>query len=86
MYMPKKRLRPSNNIPVSGTVISPLDQSTVLDCLKSGWVSSSGEFVNTFEKNFADYLNVKFALTTSNGTSALHLALASLEIERGMKS
>jgi len=52
----------------------------VLGAVKSGWVSSLGEYITKFEQNFAEYIGVKYALTTSNGTAALHLALASLGI------
>lgn len=50
--------------------------------VKSGWVSG-GAFVDRFEKEFARYCGVKFAVTTCNGTSALHLALRCLGIGPG---
>ncbi|MHB2147913.1 LegC family aminotransferase [Calditrichota bacterium LG25] len=44
-------------------------------CIESTFVSSVGEFVTRFEKDVAQYTGSKFAVATSNGTSALHLAL-----------
>jgi dTDP-4-amino-4,6-dideoxygalactose transaminase len=41
---------------------------------------SLGFAVEEFEKNFADYLNIKHVVALNNGTSALHLALRSLNI------
>jgi len=46
-------------------------------------VSSLGYFVDKFENNFSKYCNRKFGVTTSNGTSALHLALSALDIKKG---
>ena len=42
-----------------------------------------GEFIGKFESLFASYCNCKFGVTVSNGTTALHLALAALGIKRG---
>jgi dTDP-4-amino-4,6-dideoxygalactose transaminase len=41
---------------------------------------SLGFAVENFEKNFANYLNIKHVVALNNGTSALHLALKSLNI------
>lgn len=53
------------------------------DCITSNWISSQGSYVRSFELNFADYHGVEHALTTSNGTTALHLALTALGIGPG---
>jgi perosamine synthetase len=39
--------------------------------------------VKQFEKQFADYCNVKYASVVSNGTAALHLALLANDIKKG---
>lgn len=70
-------------IPVSEPSITQKEIKYVHNAVKSGWVSSLGEFINGFEKKFAEYIGVKYALTTSNGTTALHLALMSLGIKKG---
>ncbi len=57
--------------------------SYVIDCIKKGWVSSAGEYVQRFEKKFSEYLKIKHAITTTSGTTALHLALASLGLGPG---
>jgi perosamine synthetase len=51
--------------------------------MKSGWVSSLGKYVNEFEEKFAEFCNAKFAVSTSNGTTALHLAMLVNKIGRG---
>jgi perosamine synthetase len=70
-------------IPVSEPTITEKEVEYILKAVKSGWVSSLGEFINKFEEEFARYVGTKYALTTSNGTTALHLALVSLGIKEG---
>lgn len=70
-------------IPVSEPSITQKEISYVLDAVKSGWVSSLGHYINEFEKRFAEFVGTKYALTTSNGTTALHLALVSVGIKKG---
>jgi perosamine synthetase len=55
----------------------------VLDCLESGWISSLGKYVGEFESTFARFCGAPYGVSTSNGTSALHLALVVLGIGRG---
>ena len=45
------------------------------DCIDSTFVSSTGKFVDEFEEKIAKYTGAKYAVATSNGTSALHTAL-----------
>ena len=42
-----------------------------------------GREVNLFEKNLADYLNVKYVITCGNGTDALQIALMALNLKPG---
>ncbi|MDI6701315.1 MAG: DegT/DnrJ/EryC1/StrS family aminotransferase [bacterium] len=67
-------------IPISEPSITQKEIEYVTDAVKSGWVSSLGYYISEFEKKFAKYIGVKYALATSNGTTALHLALVSLGI------
>lgn len=55
----------------------------VQDCLQSGWVSSLGKYVNRFEEEFAAYCGVKYGVSVTSGTTALHLALLALDIGPG---
>ena len=47
----------------------------------STFISSTGEYVKKFEKSFAEYIETKYATSTSNGTTALHLILEAIGIE-----
>jgi perosamine synthetase len=53
------------------------------DCLKTNWISSQGKYVEEFEKGFAKYCECKHGVATTSGTTALHLALATLGIKKG---
>lgn len=71
-------------IPVYKPLLSGNEKRYVNSCLRSGWISSKGEFVEKFEKNFSEYLGEEvFATTVTNGTVALHLALITLGIGKG---
>lgn len=71
------------NIPVYQPLLAGNEKKYVMECLDTGWISSKGDFVNRFEKSFAEYIDVKHATTVSNGTVALHLALLALGIGQG---
>jgi perosamine synthetase len=70
-------------IPVFTPWLPPTARRYVLDCVDSGWVSSLGKYVPRFEEEFARFCEAQHAVATSNGTTALHLALAVLNIGPG---
>jgi perosamine synthetase len=70
-------------IPVSEPNLSGKELEYVEDCIKSNWISSIGKYVTKFEDLFAEFCGTNYAIATSNGTSALHLALLSLDIGSG---
>ena len=51
------------------------------ECLDSTYVSSVGKFVDKFESDLAIYTGAKFAITVTNGTAALHIALLLAGVE-----
>lgn len=70
-------------IPVYEPVLGEHVEHNVLQCLKTNWISSKGQFIDQFEHAFADWTGSKFADSVSNGTVALHLALLGLDIKAG---
>lgn len=72
-----------HRLPVAEPELSGNELNYILECLHTNWVSSQGPFIRRFEEEFSRYLGVPFALTTSNGTAALHLALAALGVGKG---
>lgn len=70
-------------LPVAAPVFAGNEKAYVNACLDSTWISSRGEFLDRFEREFADFCGVQHALTCINGTAALHLALLGLGIGPG---
>ncbi|MDD5570033.1 MAG: DegT/DnrJ/EryC1/StrS family aminotransferase [Bacteroidales bacterium] len=70
-------------IPVCEPYLGGNESKYVNDALNTGWISSSGKYVDLFEKMFAEFCGVKYATTVSNGTSAIHLGLKALGIKQG---
>lgn len=70
-------------IPVAEPAIDQDDIALVTAAVESGWVSSIGQYIQQFEEGFARYCETKYGVATSNGTTALHLALATLSIGPG---
>jgi perosamine synthetase len=60
---------------LSGPNIAGNEWKYVKDCLDTGWVSSVGAYVTQFENMVAEFAGCKYGVATSNGTSALHIAL-----------
>ena len=52
-------------------------------CIDTTFVSSVGKFVDKFEKKIAKYTGAKYAIATTNGTSALHISLILARVEQG---
>jgi len=67
-------------IPISEPSITQKEIEYVTDAITSRWVSSLGKYIDEFEEKFASYCGCKYGVATSNGTTALHLALVSLGI------
>ena len=44
------------------------------NCIKTGWVSTGGNFVNEFEKNLINYTKSKYSVALNSGTTALDLS------------
>jgi perosamine synthetase len=70
-------------IPISQPWITQRDIDYVTDAVQSGWVSSLGKYLEIFEENFARFAGTRYAITTSSGTTALHLVLAAMGIGAG---
>lgn len=47
----------------------------VTDAVETEWVSTAGPYVTDFEKKIAEYVKAPGAVSTQNGTSALHVSL-----------
>ena len=71
------RKREFNYIPPSGKLLGEEELMNMIDASLDMWLTA-GRFNSEFEKKFAQYLGVKFALSTNSGSSANLLALSAL--------
>ena len=70
-------------IPLMQPALGGNELAYVSDCVTTGWISSQGEYVQRFEKQFSQSLGAVHSLAVSSGTAALHLALKALDIGPG---
>lgn len=69
-------------IPVCEPLFGAEEWLNLRDCLESGWVGG-GHFVEKFESDWSAYCGKRYGVAVSNGTVALQLALAALELPPG---
>lgn len=79
-YASLNRLR---RISIASPLLEGNELTYLTDCIKTNWISSQGKYVRKFEALFKEYHEDYEALAVSNGTVALHLALAALGIGKG---
>jgi UDP-4-amino-4,6-dideoxy-N-acetyl-beta-L-altrosamine transaminase len=68
-----------NPIPYGKQYISPEDTAAVIETLHADFLTQ-GPKIAEFEKKFAEYIGVKYAVAVSNGTAALHIAALALGV------
>ncbi|WP_455241168.1 DegT/DnrJ/EryC1/StrS family aminotransferase [Methanothermobacter tenebrarum] len=69
-------------IPIASPIIEDDEIREVVKVLRSGFLAQ-GPKVEEFEKAFADYTNSEYAVATSSGTTALHVALSAAGVGKG---
>jgi len=67
-------------IPVNEPLIGEKEIAYVTDCLRTGWISSAGRYIERFENEWAAYCGRRYGVAVSNGTVALELALSVLDL------
>jgi perosamine synthetase len=72
------------HIPVSQPALTEIESRYVNDALQKGAISGFyGEYITRFEEGFAKYCNCRYGVSTTSGTTALHLAMLALSIGPG---
>lgn len=70
-------------IPVCEPRLDGREFEYVAECIRGNWISSAGRFIKEFENLFSQKCGCKYGAACTNGTTALHLALATLGIGPG---
>ena len=73
---------PEEFVPLIVPEIRGNEWAYVKECLDTNWVSSVGSYVERFERMVAERAGAKFAVATTNGTAALHIALLLAGVEQ----
>lgn len=69
-------------IPVFDIKIGDLEKKYVNDCLDTSWLGQ-GAYTNGLEEKFSKFVECKHGILTTSGTTALHLACASIGLKQG---
>ncbi|HEY5157310.1 MAG TPA: DegT/DnrJ/EryC1/StrS family aminotransferase, partial [Anaerolineales bacterium] len=70
-------------IPVNEPLVGESENKYVMECLRTGWISSEGHFIHDFEERWAAYCGMSHGVAVSNGTVALEIAMACLDLKPG---
>lgn len=73
----------SSSILLSSPHMGEYEQQYVQEAFTTNWVAPLGPNVDFFEKEVAQYINIKSAVALSSGTAAIHLALVLLGVTSG---
>jgi len=70
-------------IPVNEPLLNGNEEKYLIQCIRTGWISSEGPFIKKFEEQFAQRVGRKHAVAVSNGSMALDAAVVALGIGAG---
>ena len=70
-------------IPVNLPRLDGNEKKYLNECIETGWISSEGPFVKEFENKFSSFVDRKYGVAVANGSAALDIAVAALEIGEG---
>jgi perosamine synthetase len=70
-------------IPVNEPLLDGNEEKYLVECVRTGWISSEGPFVKRFEEQFSARVGRKHGIAVANGSVALDAAVAALGIGPG---
>lgn len=70
-------------IPVNEPLLGERELEYVTDCIRTGWISSAGRYIEQFEARWAAYCGMRYGIAVSNGTTALQVAVRCLGLKPG---
>jgi perosamine synthetase len=65
-------------IPVNQPLLDGNEEKYLVECIRTGWISSEGPFVARFEEQFSARVGRKHGIAVANGSVALDAAVAAL--------
>jgi perosamine synthetase len=70
-------------VPVNEPLLDGNEEKYLVECIRTGWISSEGPFVGQFEEKFAARVGREHGVAVANGSVALEVAVAALGIGPG---
>jgi perosamine synthetase len=70
-------------IPVNQPLLDGNEKKYLAECIETGWISSEGPFIRRLEEGVAARLHRKHGIAVCNGSAALTIAVAALELKQG---
>src|SRR5262245_23316199 len=70
-------------IPVNEPLLVGNETKYLAECIQTGWISSEGPFVRRLEEEMAALVGRRHGIAVMNGSAALDVAVAALEIGAG---
>jgi perosamine synthetase len=70
-------------IPVNTISITGNEKKYINECIDTGWISSEGPFIKKFEENLAAKVDRSFGIAVCNGSVAIDVAIAAMNIGSG---
>lgn len=74
---------PDGFVPLHAPEFLGEEEALVADCIRTGWVSSVGKYVDQFERDLAEICGTRHAVAVVNGTAALEVALRVVGVQPG---
>ncbi len=70
-------------IPVNTPLLDGNEEKYLLECVRTGWISSEGPFIKSFEDKFSSYVARQHGIAVANGSAALDIAVKALKLKAG---
>ncbi len=70
-------------IAVNEPLLGERELAYATECIRTGWISSAGRFIEEFEEKWAAYCDMRYGVAVSNGTVALQAAVDCLDLKAG---
>ena len=73
----------SSIVPVNEPLLTEADYASVMEALRSGWISGAGPHIEAFEARWANYCGRAHGIAVANGSVALQVAVSLLDLQPG---
>ena len=71
----------NKKIPVFDIALGEIEKKYIKDCVDTSFIGQ-GPYVKKLEERFSKFVDCKYGITTTSGTTALHLACAAIDIKK----